>query len=260
MKKSLLDITQEILSDMDSDEVNSIDETVEATQVAEIVRSTYFAMISNRNWPHTRRSVNLVASGDASYPTHMRVEEDFKELCFINYDKASHGETRKKFLPIKWVEPDDFLRVTNSRNNDSQNVDIITDYTGVTLMVFNDRHPTYYTSFDDNNLVFDSYDNEVDTTLQSTKTQAMAYVIPKWEQVDDFIPDLPSEAFTALIEEAKSRCMLRLKQVQDIKAEQEANRQQRWLSRKAWTVHGGIRMANYGRRRRSSSEPTFRSR
>ena len=97
MKKSLLDITQEILSDMDSDEVNSIDETVEATQVAEIVRSTYFAMISNRNWPHTRRSVNLVASGDASYPTHMRVEEDFKELCFINYDKASHGETRKKF-------------------------------------------------------------------------------------------------------------------------------------------------------------------
>ena len=43
--------------------------------------------------------------------------------------------------------------------------------------------------------------------------------------------------------------MFKLKEVQDIKSEQEAGRQQRWLSRKAWTVNGGIRYPNYGRGR-----------
>ena len=257
MKKSLLGIVQEILSDMDSDEVNTIDDTVESAQVAEIVRSTYFAMISNRNWPHTRKTVQMVASGSIAHPTHMSVKEDFKELCFINYNKADKDETRKKFTPVSWVEPDDFLRITNKRNNDSNNVDIITDYTGVELLIGNDRHPTYYTSFDDKNLVFDSYNSEVDSTLQMSRTQAMAYVIPEWTHSDDFIPDLPAEAFIALIEESKSKCMLRIKQVQDIKAEQEASRQQRWLSRKAWAVNGGLKMQTYGRRRRTS-EPTFR--
>lgn len=257
MKKTLLEMVQEILSDMDSDEVNSIDDTVESAQVAEIIRSTYYAMISNRNWPHTRKTVQMVASGNVAYPTHMSVKEDFKELCFINYNKAGQGETRKKFLPLTWVEPDDFLRITNKRNNDASNVDVITDYTGVELLINNDKHPTYYTSFDDKNLIFDSYDSSVDSTLQMSKTQAMAYVIPAWVHSDEFYPDLPAEAFTALIEESKSKCMLRLKQVQDIKAEQEAGRQQRWLSQKAWTVKGGLRMANYGRRRRSG-EPTFR--
>ena len=52
MKYTLLAIVQEILSDMDSDEVNSIDDTVESQQVASIVRSAYMAIMSNRNWAH----------------------------------------------------------------------------------------------------------------------------------------------------------------------------------------------------------------
>ena len=31
------------------------------------------------------------------------------------------------------------------------------------------------------------------------------------------------------------------------KAEQKAARQQRWLSRKAWRIEGGIEYENYGR-------------
>ena len=45
MKFTLLEMVQEILSDMDSDEVDSIEDTVEAEQVATIVRSTYLAMM-----------------------------------------------------------------------------------------------------------------------------------------------------------------------------------------------------------------------
>lgn len=256
---TLLEIVQDILSDMDSDEVNSVNDTVEATQVAQIVKSTYFAMLSNRNWPHTRQAIQIDPSGDVALPTHMVIQEEIKELCFINYNKIKDGETRKVYRPVKWLEPDDFLRVINRRDNTSSNIDVITDPTGVELLIKNDFAPQHYTSFDDTQLVFDSYDNEVDATLQTSKIQAQAYVMPTWSGLDDAIPFLPSEAFTALLEESKSRAMLKLKQVQDVKAEQEASRQQRWLSRKAWRAHGGIKFPDYGRRTNKYRDVTFRN-
>ena len=257
MKQSLLEIVQDILNDIDGDEVSSIGDTFEAEQVAQIVKSTYFAMISNRNWPHTKRLIYLQASGDDSYPTHVTIQSSIKEMISINYNKVREGETRKRYEPIKWVDPDDFLRHTNRRNSDATNVDVIVDYSGVELLIRNDQHPTYYTSFDDTVLVFDSYDKSVDDTIQESKIQARAYVIPDWLHEDDFIPDLPEEAFTALIEEAKSKASSKLRQLQDAKAEQESVRQQRWLSRKSWRAHGGIQYPDYGRKGGKSPSPYF---
>ena len=251
-KQNLLEIVQDILSDMDSDIINSIDDTDEAGQVAAIVKSTYEAMISNRNWPHTARIINLTASTDNLFPTYMTIEDDVKQFISIFYDKRKVDETRMRYQELKYKEPDDFLHLTNSRDSTATTTDLILDPSGVKLLIQNDRAPTYYTSFDDNTLIFDSYDSAVDTTLQASKTQARAFVIPAFEISNEFVPDLPMEAFPALVEEAKSKAQFKLKQMQDIKSEQEASRQQRWLSRKAWRVHGGIRYPDYGRKRRGS--------
>ena len=258
MKLSLLDIVQDILSDMDSDEVNSISDTLESAQVANIVKSTYFALMSNRNWPHLKQGISLEASGDMAKPTHMKLGDNVKEISFINYDKVRDGETRKRYEAVKWREPDDFLRHTNNRNSTQSNIQTVVDYSGIDLLVRNDTAPTYYTSFDDVHVVFDSYDSSVDDTLQSSKVQAQAYVAPTWAHADSFIPNLPEEAFTLLLEEAKSRAQLKLRQVQDAKAEQEAGRQNRWLARKAWRVSGGVKYPNYGRGgHKSTNSPYF---
>lgn len=258
MKLTLLDIVIDILNDLDSDEVDSIDDTTEASQIAQIVKSTYFAMISNRDWPHLRRGVKMEASGLLSKPTHMRLPDNVKRMSFVHYNKAALGETRRKYLPLKWVESDEFLRMTNARNDDADNIDVITDYSGIELLIRNDKAPEYYTSFDDNNIVCDSYDKAVEDTLQQSKTQAQGYVNPEWVMQDDFIPDLPEEAFTLLQEEAKSRASMKLKQMPDQKAEQEAGRQNRWLSRSNWRVKGGIQYPSYGRGRVKVSDPTFK--
>lgn len=247
MKMTLLEMVQDILSDMDSDEVNSINDTTESEQVANIIKSTYFAMMATRNWPHLKKGIELVASGNDAYPTHMSVPDTLKELCFVNYNKAKQGETRKRYEEIRWIEPDDFLRKTNQRNSDEDNIDVIVDCSGVELLIRNDLAPSYYTSFDDKHLVFDSYDKLTEDTLQSSKVQAQAYVLPDWQQDDDFVPFLPDEAFILLLEESKSKAQYKLRQFQDVKAEQEAGRQNRWLSRKAWRVNGGIQYPNYGR-------------
>lgn len=255
MRRSLLDMVQEILSDMDSDEVESIDDTMESEQVATIIKSTYYAMMSNRNWPHLRRSIQIEPYSDPAIPTHMKIQDTIKELCFLNYDKAKAGDTKKKFDAITYLPPDQFVHKTNQENSDSSEVLTVTDPGGIGLLIRKDRAPTYYTSFDDETLIFDSYDSEVDSTLQESKVQAQAYVLPVWggvededEDMNDFIPDLPDDAFTALVEEAKSRSSLKLRQVADQKAEQESGKQSRWLARKARRVSGGIQYPSYGRK------------
>lgn len=248
-KLSLLDIVKDILNDMDSDEVNSIDDTVESVQVAQIVKTTYLVMMSNRNWPHLRKPITLTPTSDLDRPTHMYIPDNVKELCFINYDSRDDETSRSNWVEMKWKEPDEFLRLVNQYNELDDNVDAVTDSTGIDLYIMNDRHPTYFTSFDDTTLVFNSYDSDRESNLQATYVQAMAYVMPDWTHSDDFVPDLPEEAFAALLEEAKSRASLKLRQVADSKSEQEARRQQRWLSRKASRVTGGIKRIDYGRHR-----------
>lgn len=250
MKRSLLEIVQTVLSSMDSDNVNSIFDTIESEQVAFCIRDVYMAMVSNRDWPHLKRPVKIDAFSDPSYPTHMTVQDSIKKLVLLNYNKAGINEPRKIYHPVKWAEPDQFLRLTNLQNSTQDNVDVIIDPSGVELLIRNDQAPTYFTSFNDKTLVFDSYDKEVDDTLQSSKIQAHAYVMPVFQMTDTYIPDLPDHAFSALIEESKSRAAVEYRQQENPKAEQEARRQQRWLSRNDWRVEGGIRYPDYGRRRR----------
>lgn len=250
MKKSLIEIVQGILNDSDSDAVNSIDDTVEAQQAAEIVKNTYYLMMANRNWPHTRKLIQLEASGDLTKPNYLKLPENLKELCFLKYEKQKLGDTRTLLESVTYKEPEEFLEYISTRNSDNTNVETIVDFTDTKLLVFNDVAPTYYTSFDDTYIVADAYNATVDDTLKKAKTQAVAYLIPSWENRDDFVPDLPVDAFPGLEEEAKSTFFLVIKQMANQKAEQNSVKQQRWLSRKAWRVAGGVQYSDFGRKGR----------
>jgi hypothetical protein len=249
-KMTVLEMVQDILNDIDGDEVNSIDDTIESTQVSVIIKNTYDAMMSSRNWPHTKTLLKTIASADVSIPTHMTFNENVKELLTINYNKADVGETRLKYLPVKYLNTDDFLRLSNGRDNDDASVDIVVDPSStVQLLIKNDAHPSYYTSFDDENLIFDSYDSDVDSTLISSKVQAMGYIMPTLVLSDSAVPDLPAEAFMFLLEESKSKVALKLRQVQDVKAETESRKQNNWISMNSFNVNGGISYRSNGRGR-----------
>lgn len=247
-KLTLLDMVQDILNDLSADPVNSIDETVESQQVAQIVKSTYFALMHVRNWRGNQQLLNLIASGDDSLPTHVTLPENLSELTFVNYDCRLQSDNRKVYRAVRYVYPDEFLRRQNQYDDTVDYIDVIQDPSGVQLLIRNDMPPTVWTSFDDKVLVFDSYNKNVEDTIQSAKIQAMGYVTPGWLSEDDYIPVLPEEAFTLLLEEAKSRASMKLNQQADQKAEQEAGRQNRWLAGKQWRAHKGARTPNYGRR------------
>lgn len=254
---TLLEIVQEILSAMDGDEVNSISDTEESEQVARHVVATYRNLMSNSNWHTTRSALTLVARSDTNYPTHMSLGTNVKELSFINYDKRKVGETRKNYKEVKWKEPDDFLRFVNLRDNSQSNVQTVVDDSGIDIFVLNDKAPDYYTTFDDVNLIFDSFDSAVDTTLQESKTQAQGYVLPTLALQDDAVPDLPPDALALFIEKATARAQYKVRQFEDVDSERESQRQGRWMSRNNWRTHGGIKYPNYGKGSARVRDVTF---
>lgn len=248
MKYTLLEMVQDILSEMDSDEVNSIDDTIEAQQVAQVIKTCYFEMIANRNWPHLRKLIQLEPSLDTTRPVYLKIPKNVKELEFVRYDVTKATSANQEWKTLKYKEPLAFLDYVSARNSSNDNVVKVSDYSGVQLLVVNDQAPSYWTSFDDVHLVVDSYDKVVDDTIKQSKTACSAYTNPSWERSDTSVPDLPIEAFPALLEEAKSTAFIALKQVPNQKAEQKAKRQNSWLSRKAWTAKGGVNYPDYGRK------------
>ena len=249
-KMSLLEMVQDILSDMDADEVNSINDTVESVQVAQIIKTCYFEMLSNRNWPHMRKLLQLESIGDITKPNYLKLPENLKQLDAFKYDVRKLVGDKVDIKDISFKEPDAFLRYTSQRNSLSTDVTTVTDFSGTSLLILNDVAPTYWTSFDDVYIITDSYNESLESTLQESKTQCIAYVYPTWTKTDSFVPDLPIDAFSALLEESKSTAFITLKQMANQKAEQKAGRQQRWLSRKAWRAHGGIQYSDFGRKNR----------
>lgn len=254
---TLLEIVQEILSSMDGDEVNTISDTEEAEQVARIVVSTYRNMVSNTTWLHTRRGLTLVPRSDTDFPTHVSLDENIKEMSFINYNKIADGETKKNYRPVKWKEPDDFLRYLNLRDSTASNVQVVTDDSGIELLIQNDKAPDYYTTFNDTDIIFDSFDSAVDTTIQESKIQAQGYIVPSLELTDDAEPNLPPDAEAMLIESALATAQYRIRQFQDVSATAEAGRQRRTMARKQWRTNGGIRYPDYGKKTTRRRDVTF---
>jgi len=248
-KMTLLDMVQDIMSAMNSDNINSIDDSPESTRVAQVVKTTYMEMLDNRNWPHLR-TITQLESATASSVIKMAMPVGFKEVESIRYNKRRVTDTKDRYLEVIYLQPEDFLDITNGRNSADANVDTVIGPDATKLFIKNDKQPEWWTSFDDEGIVFDSYDSVVDDHLQGSKTQVVAYTEPSFSFVDSFIPDLPSEAFSALLAEAKSTSFAHIKQAPDAKAEQQARRQQRWLSRKAWRSNGGVRYPDFGRKRR----------
>ena len=248
-KMTLLSMVQDILNDMDSDDVNSVNDTEEALQVANIIKTTFYEVIGSRYWPHLRNIGQLSGSGDSSKPVHLLVPDDAQIVEWLKYNTRTATATRDSFVDITYKEPKEFMDYVNARNSSDSTVSEVIDYSGITLLVKNSTAPLYWTSFDDEVIVMDAYNSAVDSTLQGSKTQVQVYREPAFTIADAFIPDLTSKAFPYLLSEAKSVAFNALRQVGNQKEEQRSRRQRTWLAREKRRTNEGINRQNYGRKK-----------
>ena len=221
MKRTLLEMTQSILNDMDSEAVNSINDSVEAQQIASVIEDVYYNIVAARNIPEHQQLLKMTSLSSSVRPTHFQYPTNTREIVSLAYNTDTQGKIN--FQEMYFVEPMDFL--SRMPYNLSTGVLVVPDVnSNISLTVFSDRMPTYYTSFDDLHVVLNAYDASIDTTLQESKTRAYGTVYPTFTIADSFVPDLDDTMMPYLLAEAKSTCFSLFKSGSDPKIEQAARR------------------------------------
>ena len=203
---TILDITQRILSDMDSDAVNSLTETIEATQVAHVVRDAYEQLVDEHRMSGMKRLFQLNSVSDTDKPNYLQIPEGYFNIEWINYDKRLALTDDPLYQPVLYVPPDQFIGQVNMRAASDASVQTVYDDHGGRLLILNDAAPTIYTSFDNTYLVFDSFNADVEDTLMESKTQAYGQFRPDLRLKDSTVIDLPKHLMTLLINEARELC------------------------------------------------------
>ncbi len=225
MKMTLLEIVQNILSAMDAEEISSISDTIESQQVAEEVKTTYYENFGNFQLRSRFDIIQLEALADSTdKPNILKVPANVDQTNRLFYNKNTVASP--DYYEVIWCEPEDFIKLLLSRT--SSIASTVVKFPGtdaVPYRIMNDQHPTYYTSFDNEHYVFDSYNSTVDSTLQNSKTMVWAEVLPTWTASDTFTPDLEARFFPMLLAESKSASWVNYKGVANSKEEQRARRQ-----------------------------------
>lgn len=257
MKYTLLEMVQDILSGMSSDEVNSIGDSTEGLQVATIIKQKYYDIVARGDLPEHNQLFQLNPSLTANEPTLMFIPDGIGRVEWIKYFNSNNDSGVSLIpptddiindIPIENTDPtafgppgyeyvtmlpiSQFLDYTAHFNPGEAEVDsfIFSDTSNnfpgdFTFYYKNDRQPTYCCILSNFYVVFDAFDSTQDTTLQTSKTQCFGQVVPTFQMVDSFTPDLDSQQFPLLLNEAKALAYFELKQTAHIKSEQELKRQ-----------------------------------
>lgn len=249
-KQTLLDIVQDILNELVSDEVNSISDTNEALVVANIVKRTFIDISNEMNLPHQKDVTSLDPYSDLSKPNFLKIPEDTSKVLWLRYDIRTSTTGNKAYTDITWMCPEDFLYYVNARpSTDTSNYQLVYYSANVPLVINKKVGPTYWTSFDDDTLIFDNYNSAVDSTLQASKTLAYVERSPSLIIADATIINLPENLNSLLYNSALSRASLDLnKEMSPVGARNESRmrvRAQRNKWRQGRIIDGD---PNYGRK------------
>lgn len=182
MKLTLLQIIKDMLVAIDAEDVNSVGDTPESGMCVNIANVAFEQLANQKRWKHFKQYSRLEAStnlNDLTLPAGTS--------AFDPHDLWYND------IPMKWMDPDNFLTFTIRRNTSESNIQEIDD-----IKVYNDRDPDYYTSDDDEILRFDAVPDTI-SGLNASLTRALIYKLPTSRlTTDSEVFDLPAQMFPAL--------------------------------------------------------------
>lgn len=201
---TLLDMTQGILSDMDSDEISELADTTEAMQVARIIRNVFSEICDEYYLETNKELLQLEGLADTDHPTHLRIPAGVYSIQSFEYNIQDNGATPLNFRRIQFLEPEDFLKIV-TLNNQDDDVQEITDFGGAMFQVRTNQDPHYYTSFDHEYIVCDAWNSDVTATMVASRTRVYASSKPALVLDGDTEIDLPEHLISLLRAEASVR-------------------------------------------------------
>lgn len=190
MKLTLLDIVQRTLSALDSNNVSTVGDSVEAEQVVLITHRILDEINGRRDWKWLNREGQLEASPNVN---ELLIPEDALDIKTVWYENRQ----------MQYMKPQDFKYLLSQRSTDNDNVN--------SDGVITDKDPTYYTSFDDSVITFDAYDSAVWNTLITTKSYIYYTIMPQTIWGDNDVPDMPVRFHDVILKGVVGTALLELK-------------------------------------------------
>lgn len=204
-KPNLLELVQSILAETDGDAVNSLSDTVEAQQIATIIRNVYRQILEEYDLQSTEYVFRLNASTEATRPTHMTLPENVSQVTAIRMDCRTAISDPPQYEEIPYATPAEFLERTSNRDASSSEYESVTDpATGIIFIVRNTAPPSMWTSLDGGDtLVFDSYIAAIEDTLQHSKSQGIGRRRRDLSLTDTAQLDIPEALHQLVYNEAR---------------------------------------------------------
>ena len=200
MKQTLLEIVQRVLESVDGQMIESIEDTREAMQVANIVKECYEHLLYTRDIKVKSNLVQMHSMSNINIPTVFKINDDIEQITLFKY----YDKSNDKYVDLTWMDPEEFVDMTLNRNPTKDNVRTITDPdSGVKYNIYTDKCPQYFTSFDDNYIVCDAINMTDSSTLLEEYTVVYGYKQPEFKLQDTFVPDIAPQYFALLLSEAK---------------------------------------------------------
>lgn len=216
-----LQLVQRVLSAMDSDQVASIDDTVEAGQVALIVDTVYSDILHRFPWPHLQSQGTLEVTSTAH---KMRLPADVLQVNRIKYNKKD----------VAYITPESMMDLLDSRDTTNTNVDSNGAVT--------DADPTYWTSEDSDYIIFDSYDG----TLAASLSKCLFIRLPSAMTNDSDVPDLPDRFEGALLFGILAEAYRTIKDSEQIASRYERKYISHIANLKRWASRVNLQQSFYG--------------
>jgi len=249
-KPTLLEIVQDILSSTSGEEVNSIFDTVESEQTARIVKDCYEVLSSNTDFPEKYGLFELEATS-VSTPLLMTLPDTSDSLEWVKYDCRTIDDTESNLTDMKMIDLEDFLhRMYSISLSDSNTSSFTTTINNASVEVKyrTDRSPSYFTTYDDNTLLFDSIDIAVDANLQKNKTLCYGKLAGVFQLADTYKIDLDPNVLVLLKQEAKAQAWSELKLTENARAERSSKRLMVKLSQAKSNISPKPKYTGFGRK------------
>jgi len=193
-KLTLLSIVNTYFDLTDGDLVASIDDTHDAGQVASIAEKVFHDFVSGVfNGTVSSELRQLESIADSTKPNYLRLPDDILNIKGnkVMYNVALDTGTTLNLVEIPFVDPQKFLVLMGGRSTNQPNTQVVTDFSGYKFVIQNKTAPGFFTSFDDEHLMFDSFDSDVDSVMQSSKSGILTQRQRSFTRNDTYVIDLP---------------------------------------------------------------------
>lgn len=252
-KRTILQLVQQLGEAIGSDEIDTLNETIEASEIATILEQTVTEVISRKRWEFIKdrvRQLQLRSAGSTQLNT-LAIPIDVTRVNCLRYRDTNNTDVTT-FIDLQYMQPCDFIDFVQARNSSDANITAIANDDGVLINVLTDNAPTRWTSFDEENITFDAYDASVGTGNLIADSVIIADIVPVIDYTDpDATLKVPERMETLIYNEALSTCAIRLRQTVDPKAERVARRQHVSLRENEHITNKDTQERTYGRRSRS---------